>query len=314
MSIAALRASSTRCFHPYARRSIVKGPLNKQQLSYVFNIFRKSQNRPYSTISYLPGEKGDEMDQKLSAAYKGLCTEYYELDKPHAPPDALSYYLKQAEEAKGPILEPMCGTGRFLVPLLKKGYLVTGFDSSHHMLNVCRKKCQVEGLNAALLKGSFENFSSNHTYQLIFIPSGSFCLLTEPAQVAQALKMVVKHLGDKGKFVFEVDTLKSINEPQEVWKGHWIDKPDGSKLVLNTFSRFDSASRINTILCRYELWEKNSITKTEVEDFRVRLYDTQEVEQMLKHHQFKLVNKCVPYTTAQPDEKSESILYECVKL
>ena len=53
--------------------------------------------------------------------YLNLCTEYYDLDKPEAPTDALQFYLKYADEAHGPILEPMCGTGRFLV-LLQKIY------------------------------------------------------------------------------------------------------------------------------------------------------------------------------------------------
>ena len=59
---------------------------------------------------------------KKSVPYKNLCTEYYELDKPHASEDALQCYLKYADEAKGSILEPMCGTGNFLIPLLEKGY------------------------------------------------------------------------------------------------------------------------------------------------------------------------------------------------
>lgn len=69
--------------------------------------------------------------------------------------------IRYAEEAKGPILEPMCGTGRFLIPLLKKGYAVTGFDYSPDMLNVCRKKCKELGLATSLLEATFETFLSN---------------------------------------------------------------------------------------------------------------------------------------------------------
>lgn len=286
--------------------------LTKKQSAYIFTIFRA-----YSAVLQFHATlktTGDyNMNQKLSIAYKGLCTEYYELDKPEAPKEALSYYVKQAAEAKGPILEPMCGSGRFLIPLVKKGFNVTGFDSSEHMLSICRKKCEDEGLTPTLSGTSFETFSSDHRYQLIFIPSGSFSLLTNQLQVDEALHTVFKFLENKGKFIFEVDTLSSVSEPQEVWKGHWIDKPNGSKLVLNTFSRFDLLSRINTILCRYELWEENVITKTEVEDFKVRLYGISELDEVLEWHGFKIINKYVPYTGMRPDAKSETMLYECVK-
>ena len=52
-------------------------------------------------------------------SYKKLCTQFYDIDKPTAPPDALEFYLQYALKAQGPILEPMCGTGRFLVPMLR---------------------------------------------------------------------------------------------------------------------------------------------------------------------------------------------------
>ena len=46
------------------------------------------------------------------------------------PKDAYDFYLSYAKEANGPILEPMCGTGRFLLPLLAAGFKIEGFDAS----------------------------------------------------------------------------------------------------------------------------------------------------------------------------------------
>ena len=65
---------------------------------------------------------------KLST-YQKLCTEYYELDKQSAPPAALQFYMDYAMAATGPILEPMCGTGRFLIPMLEAGLPISGFDN-----------------------------------------------------------------------------------------------------------------------------------------------------------------------------------------
>jgi len=38
------------------------------------------------------------------------------------------------------ILEPFCGTGRILLPLVKKGFSVTGIDGSEVMLNQLQNK------------------------------------------------------------------------------------------------------------------------------------------------------------------------------
>ncbi|MBX9890234.1 MAG: class I SAM-dependent methyltransferase [Amoebophilaceae bacterium] len=86
------------------------------------------------------------MDQNLPIksldTYLGLCTEVYELSKPHAPSDAYLFYRTYAEVAKGAILEPMCGTGRFLLPLLEEGFDVHGFDASPSMLAKLHEKLQ----------------------------------------------------------------------------------------------------------------------------------------------------------------------------
>jgi SAM-dependent methyltransferase len=250
-----------------------------------------------------------------SVPYKRLCTEYYDLDKPHPPEDALQCYLKYAEEAGGAILEPMCGTGRFLIPLLEKGYPITGFDYSSHMLDVCRKKCDKLGLKATLVEASFKTFSLPESYNLIFIPSGSFCLLTAHDEIVQALKFISNRLKPGGKFVFDIETLKALGKSQGIWNGRWVNKPDGSKIVISTFSQFDSASRIETVLCRYELWEGNVISCTEVEDFRLRLHEPLEMELLLEQHGLTIVGKwqAEPYSNIKANESSTVIQYECVK-
>ena len=256
------------------------------------------------------------MMSKESVPYKGLCTEYYELDKPDVPEDALQCYLKYAQEAGGPILEPMCGTGRFLIPLQERGHSVTGFDYSPHMLAVCRRKCLDKGLRASLIEASFETFALGETYGLIFIPSGSFCLLTTWEQAREALKLIASRLKVGGKFVFEVETLRAINQSQGIWRGKWVSRPDGAKIVMSTLSHFDAASQVETTLCRYELWEKNAISCIEVEDFRLKLYEPKEIELLLSEHGFKIMGKwqAEPYSNKEANENASVILYECIKL
>lgn len=252
---------------------------------------------------------------KESAAYKSLCTEYYELDKPAPPPDALKCYLNYAKEAEGRILEPMCGTGRFLIPLLEQGYAVAGFDSSSHMLEVCRKKCADRKLTAELSEDTFETFSLPGMYNLIFIPSGSFGHLITQEQVDKALAFIVERLNSGGKFVFEIETLKSVREPQGIWKGRWVSRPDGSKIVMYVLSRFDPVSRVDEGLFRYELWEANGISKTEVEDYRVRYYEPAEMESLLQRHGLETIAKwqAEPHSMIEASDADSVVLFECVK-
>jgi len=52
----------------------------------------------------------------------------------------LPYWEACAKYWGGPILEMGCGTGRLLLPLAKKGYEITGLDTSNSMLNELRQK------------------------------------------------------------------------------------------------------------------------------------------------------------------------------
>lgn len=246
-----------------------------------------------------------------SSAYQTLCTQFYDLEKPHAPPDALLYYLDKAKEANGKILEPMCGTGRFFVQLLEKGYNITGFDRSPHMLRVCEEKCAAKGLQGNLQEADFESFTSNERYKLIFIPSSSFCLLTDPLAVHKALEKIYTLLDQEGKFIFEVETIHAAEEGVGGWHARWIELPDRSLLVGNFATRFNPQNHIETVLCRYELWENNAIVATEVENFQVRLYETDGIDALLEEQGFVIRRKSVPYTSSKGENKA--LLYECVK-
>ena len=73
------------------------------------------------------------------AEYKRLLTEAYDLDKPEAPEQEFARWLQFAREARGPVLEVMCGSGRFLVPLAEAGIDIDGVDASEDMLAACAR-------------------------------------------------------------------------------------------------------------------------------------------------------------------------------
>ena len=54
--------------------------------------------------------------------------------------DDIDFYVHQSKLANGPILELGCGTGRITIPILKKGYDISGLDSSKSMMQVLQTK------------------------------------------------------------------------------------------------------------------------------------------------------------------------------
>ncbi len=78
--------------------------------------------------------------EKIKINYNGsLCTEMYEILHEKAPQDELEFYLSYAEKGKK-ILELLCGSGRFLVSFIERGFDISRMDLSEEMLKKLKQK------------------------------------------------------------------------------------------------------------------------------------------------------------------------------
>jgi SAM-dependent methyltransferase len=240
------------------------------------------------------------------STYGDLCSEFYDLDKPEPPPDALDFYLAEAERARGAILEPMCGSGRFLLPLLARGLDVTGSDASPYMLAACRARARRLGLEPTLKEEALEALTGERRFALIFIPSGSFCLITHAARALAALVRVRELLAPNGRFIVEVERRDRTrcSELSGTWGGRWVTRPDGAKIVLSWLSQYVAPTGISSSLHRYDLVKDGRLLTQEFEDFELKLYELSEFRELLTRAGFGLIQVLTPYSLEPVDERS----------
>ncbi len=145
----------------------------------------------------------------------------------------VDFYLAQARETGGPVLELGVGTGRVAVALARAGFAVVGLDLSPHMLQVARKKA-VPGLK--LVRGNMARFNLRRKFRLILIPFRAFQHLETPEEQRNCLECVRRHMARGGRFVVDLfdpkleyclpgrDTAPkgrgSVRHPKS---GKWID-------------------------------------------------------------------------------------------
>ncbi|WPY00719.1 SAM-dependent methyltransferase [Candidatus Trichorickettsia mobilis] len=248
---------------------------------------------------------------KILDTYLSLCTEVYDLSKPNPPEDAYTFYRDYVMKAHGPILEPMCGTGRFLLPLIEEGFNVHGFDASDHMLKALYAKAEAKNLKPTAWKGFVEDLKRPEKYNLIFIPSGSFCLIIDPVQVEKSLKAIYDHLNDGDIFLFEAKTMQAVPQA-DIWRDSLWPKTNGQKIILSQLATLQDD--ICTSLCKYELLEAGNIIHTEIEELRVKIYRQDQLMEMLKSAGFKHIRIIKAFDqSSAPTEQDESIIYECRK-
>jgi len=251
------------------------------------------------------------------SAYGKLCTEFYDIDKPEPPPDAFDFYLGEAERARGAILEPMCGSGRFLLPLLGRGFDIEGSDASPQMLEACRGHARRLGLEPSLSEQRLDALTLGRSFGLVFIPSGSFCLITDREAAARGLARIREVLTPGGRFIVEVE-LRNPRRPSELsgtWGGRWVTRPDGAKIILSWLSQYVAPSGITSSVHRYELVKDGQLLAQEYEDFELKLYELSEFRELLEGAGFTQIQALTPYSLEPVEtpsaEADEGVIFVC---
>jgi SAM-dependent methyltransferase len=116
----------------------------------------------------------------------------------------LDFYLDLATQARGPVLEVACGTGRILLPCLQTGVDIEGLDLFPSMLQTLRNKAAVLGLHPTVHHADMRTFALPRQYALIFVAFNGFvhCLTTKDQ--LDALRTWRGHLAPGGTLVFNV--------------------------------------------------------------------------------------------------------------
>lgn len=240
--------------------------------------------------------------------YGSLCTEMYEILHPHAPEDELGFYLSYARPGEK-ILEPLCGSGRFLVPMLDCGLDISGVDLSGEMLDKLRQKRP----DAHVECSDVMSFAPGDTYDYIFISSGSVSLFTDIGTVRGLLKSMKRLLKPSGVFVFAVDTVACICPDDSDYRiGVSVKTDEGLDLILRSKNRYDPASQTQFSPSIYELRDGDRLIKSEDMDFQTHLYRLGEMDEYLRDAGFSRVNAyCAFDKTVAADDSGEMLLYEC---
>lgn len=240
--------------------------------------------------------------------YGSLCTEMYEILHEKASQDELDFYLSYAEKGKK-ILEPLCGSGRFLIPFMERGFDICGIDLSGEMLEKLKQKAP----NAKIVQADILEYSSSEKYDYIFISSGSVSLFTDMNLCKKILAKLKEMLAPAGKFVFAVDTVADRCENDSDYKTAVSVKTEqGFDLLLRSKNYYDEETQTQFSPSIYELYNEATLLQSEPMDFQLHLYRFGEMEAYLEELGFKTVTT---YSSFQKEiatgNQNEMFLYEC---
>lgn len=248
------------------------------------------------------------MNKTTPNYYGRLCTEMYEILHKTPPEDELQFYLSYAKKNMK-ILEPLCGSGRFLIPFLERGFDISGMDLTEEMLAKLKQKAP----DAKVIQKDIIEYSTEEKFNYIFIPSGSVSLFTDINLCKKFLRKIKDLLTPKGNFVFAVDTIFDRCTDDSDYKVNIsVKTKEGLNLILKEKNYYDDKSQTQFSPSIYELYNNTELLRIENRDFQTHLYRLGEMEQYLKECGF---NTILTYSSYKKEiavnNDCEMFIYEC---
>jgi SAM-dependent methyltransferase len=244
--------------------------------------------------------------------YGRLASEIYDLDKPIGSSFGdVEYYCDCVWGIEGRVLEPAVGTGRILIPLLKAGVEVEGYDSSPEMLRICRARCAERGLDPVLHEADMTQFVREQRYAAVILPTGSITLLSGRQALLDALRCFHACLAPGGRLIVDVSPPQLLLEPEAMrsWRqGAWV-------WTLQTMRvDYDAAANQTLRWLRYEKWRDGALEATELQLFRLQHWSITEFQVLLDECGFSEVVVVGDYTPGRaPDAETHGWTFLAVR-
>ncbi|MBU0533123.1 class I SAM-dependent methyltransferase [Candidatus Micrarchaeota archaeon] len=173
-------------------------------------------------------------------------SEYYDLI--YGDQTDLEFYLREAKNARGSVLEVACGTGRILLKLLEVGIDAYGLDFSQKMLDVLKQKAKAKNLDAKILQANMLDFSFDKKFKLIILPYRSFLHLETHDERKKALLNFKKHLEEGGRLILHIynpskEDLEMTNE-FHCFEAEDLVSADGLKYHVDWHLHYEPSKRL----------------------------------------------------------------------
>lgn len=248
----------------------------------------------------------------LTNRYGDIAAEIYDLDKPFGALPDTAFHLERLSGLRGPLLEPACGSGRTLVPLLQAGLDVTGFDPSPQMLDRCRARCAEAGVTPELSRQRFEDFAYDRAFSAILVPVGSFTLIDDAAAALAVLRRFHDHLAPGGIVVLDLQGLNLLAGGAED-RRRWT-APSGDLLTCEGIrTKTDWLRQRAEATYRYERWREGILVESQIDVMSQRYWGLDEFRLALEAAGFSNVTVTGGYERRPPRASDRVWTFEAVK-
>ncbi len=165
------------------------------------------------------------------------------------------------------ILEPACGSGRYLVPLAKSGHNVVGLDFDEFMLKKINAKMEGRG-NVEWRKSDIIKDEWEIGFDVVLLAANILFNIVSDMEYEKAQKLLIEksaksllpggHLFIDYGYTIYPEKWYDNPEPNLIWEGTDSHGNIGRMVLLD--SKFDQTNGACTFVRRYEITAENGIS------------------------------------------------------
>lgn len=179
------------------------------------------------------------------------------------------------------LLEPACGTGRVLLPMLEAGHVCTGFDNNPNVLDYLHSRLLRKGLHARIFKADLADFSiPGSSFDAAVCTVDTFRHLLSETGALNHLQAVSRHLVNRGIYLLALHLLPGAGYSENV--SRWRDRR-GSLSLHTTISvlNVDRKKREETLAIVYNA-ETDTSRERHRYEYTLRTYTLRQLRALLR--------------------------------
>lgn len=223
------------------------------------------------------------------------------------------FFLKQAMNAKGKVLELGVGTGRLFTEALRNGVDVYGIDISHNMTHISRSKLP-DSEHYRIITGDAVTMQWDHEFDLVIAPFRMFSHILSVEHQLDLLNNLHRHLSDGGRFIFDVFV------PDPGLLAHGItdlndfdgEYEKGKKLKRIINSRSDIVNQLTDVSMKL-IWDEGDSVMEDEWSFKMRFFFRYELEHLIELSSLTLKTIYGDYHMNILGPDSKDFIVECTK-
>ncbi len=230
----------------------------------------------------------------------------------------IPFFLQEARNTQGELLELMAGTGRVTLPLVEAGFQVTCVDNAPEMLTVLNEKLARRHLAADVRLMDVRHLALDKHFHLIIIPFHASPEITDGAEQQRALTRIHQHLTDNGRFICTLHNptvrLRSVDGQLRLIANKMLPSRPGHRLLVWLHQSYDPASKLVTVMEFFEEYDdKALLIAKRCAEIRFHVLEKVTFEHLIRQVGFEVVQLYGDYSRAPFDEEQSPFMIWVLK-